>query len=211
MLKSAILGIVWFFFPDIALIIFIAYSSWHFGQTDFKEWNIKQGWQTLFWGFIVLMTILFFHFKELNWILQQIPNLHSVDLLKKISDTQIIFLQVLIIICNLFFAILKKSKHIILTFAYLLLSSFLPLIISFGIYFVFQHSVHGWRHLSIGLNEDSSSLWLKSLPFSIGGLLIILYFVLFAGSNYVGIFFIILSCLSIPHVFSMHHFYSKLK
>jgi len=211
LIKGMLVGLVWLFFSDLALLIFIAYSAWHFGQADFKEWNLKHGWQSFLWGIVVLFTILFFHFKELNSILQQIPNLHFVSFLKKISNTQLVSLQILMIASGLFLAHLKKSNYIIYTLSYLLLSSFLPLLVSFGIYFVWQHSVQGWRHLSLGLNKSSSTLWLKSLPFSIGGAFIIFYFLFFAGSNYLGIFFIVLSCLSFPHVFSMHHFYERLK
>jgi len=107
--------------------------------------------------------------------------------------------------------VVYKSKQILFTFTYLLLSSFLPLLVSFGIYFIGQHSMYGWRHLLVGLNESSSRLWLKSLPFSIAGALVLLSVALFSGANHIGIFFILLSCLSIPHAFSMHLFYAKLK
>jgi len=210
-LKSAIFGLLWMFLPDIALLIFIAYSAWHFGQADFEEWGLHQGWQSFLWGFIALMVILIFHFEELKWILQQIPNLQAVHFLKKMSETQQATLQGFILVCGFCLAAVNKSKYILLTLAYLLLSSMLPLLISFGIYFVGQHSIHGWRHLLIALNERSSRLWLKSLPFSIGGAFIILCIPYFAGQHYVGIFFILLSCLSIPHVISMHRFYAKLK
>ena len=211
LLKSAVLGLVWLFLPDIALIIFIAYSAWHFGQADFKEWGLKHGLQSFIWGFVVLMVILFFHFNELKQILGQIPNLTLVDTLKTVSQTQTISFQIGMIILGIFLAVINKSKHIFFTLAYLLISSELPLLISFGIYFIWQHSLHGWHHLLLNLKESSSRLWLKSLPFSFGGAVIILYFIFYAGANYVGIFFIILSCLSIPHVISMHQFYSKIK
>ena len=211
LLKSLLLGLVWLFFPDLALLLFIVYSAWHFGQADFEEWNLKQGWQTFIWGMLVLMAILFFHFDELIWILGQIPDLSSVASLKIISDTQLLTFQIIIVALGLVLAVIKKSKLIFFTFVYLLISSMLPLIVSFGIYFVGQHSLHGWRHLLIGLNERSWNLWLKSLPFSLGGAMFIVCFLLSAGLNYVGFFFIILSCLSIPHVFSMHRFYTKPK
>jgi len=211
LLKGILLGFVWFFTPDMALLIFIAYSAWHFGQADFREWGIKQGWQSFIWGFAVLMIILFFHFEEMNWILQQIPNLDTVQILRNISETQKLFFQIFMVGLGLILAAIHKSKYILFTLLYLLTSSMLPLLVAFGIYFVGQHSIHGWHHLSVGLKESSSSLWLKSLPFSFGGACIILYFIFFAGSNYVGMFFIILSCLSIPHVLSMHRFYERLK
>jgi Brp/Blh family beta-carotene 15,15'-monooxygenase len=209
--KAIILGLVWIFYADLALLLFITYSAWHFGQADFKEWNLKQGWQSLCWGIIALMIILFFHFEELNLILLQIPNLEFVNTLKRLSGNQILVLRIFLITGGLLLAAINKSKHILFTLTYLLLCSMLPLLVSFGIYFVGQHSLHGWRHLSLGLNEPSSQLWLKSIPFSIGGASIIIYFLLLSSSNYEGVFFIILSCLSIPHIFSMHHFYSKLK
>jgi lycopene beta-cyclase len=211
LLKSTIFGLIWFFFPDIALLLFIAYSAWHFGQADFKEWKLAQGIQSFLWGLVVLCVILFFHFEELKWIIQQIPNIQSINILNKITEAQLLSFQVLILVFGLCMAVLNKSKQILFTLIYLLLSSMLPLLVSFGIYFVGQHSIHGWRHLLTGLNERSSSLWLKSLPFSTGGALIILCFPFFAGPNYVGMFFILLSCLSIPHIFSMHRYYSKLK
>ena len=209
-IKGLLLGIVWIIYPDLALLLFIAYSAWHFGQADFKEWKIQPKGQTFLWGIIVLSTILLFHFEELIIILKQIPDLNIVTLIEKASPTHITSLQIIAVVVGIIFTTVKKSTPLVLTFIYLLFSSYLPLLLSFGIYFVGQHSVHGWRHLSAGLNEKSSNLWLKSLPFNFGGTLLILLFTLFAGMNYIGIFFILLSCLSMPHVLSMHHFYSKL-
>jgi len=149
--------------------------------------------------------------EKLNRILEQIPNLNYAKALKKISDTQLKTLQVIIILSGFLLAALNKSNHIFLTLTYLLLTSLLPLLLSFEIYFVGQHSMHGWLHLATGLKEGSFNLRSKSLPFSFAGAILILYFLLFAGPSYVVVFFIILSCMSIPHVFSMHRFYAKVK
>ena len=209
--KGALLGVVWYLFPDYALVIFIAYSAWHFGQADFKEWDLTSAWSTFFWGLIVLLTLLIFHFQELNWILGQIPNLKILAWLSRQSAPQIIPYQIGILLSGVGLAIFLKSKSMFFTLFYLFLSSFLPLLTAFGIYFVMQHSMQGWRHLRRGLQMSPIKLWIYSLPFSLGGLFLIGYFAWFAGLNYVGMFFIILSCLSIPHVFSMHRFYGLLK
>jgi lycopene beta-cyclase len=209
--KSIMLGAVWLFFPDLALLLFIIYSAWHFGQADFKEWGLNHGLQSALWGFILLMAILIFHPEELTWILAQIPNLNSTNLLKLASGPQIVVFQVSIITAGLFIAAVNKSKNILFTLIYILLSSMLPLLVSFGIYFIGQHSVNGWRHLLKGLNEQPQKLWLKSLPFSIGGAVIILAVPFVVGPDFWGIFFVLLSCLSIPHIFSMNHFYTNLK
>jgi lycopene beta-cyclase len=205
--KGIIFALVWWISSDIALSIFILFSSWHFGQADFKEWGLKQGWHSFLWGVAVLMMILFFHIEEFSSILQEIPNLSSSKLLTKTPDKIVLFLQILTSSCGLFLALLNKSKYMLLTLIYLFMASKLSLLMTFGIYFVCQHSMSGWKHLSIGLNKSSSTMWINSLPFTLGGASIILYFLFFTADNYTGIFFIVLSCLSLPHVFSMHFFY----
>jgi hypothetical protein len=69
--------------------------------------------------------------------------------------------------------------------------------------------LHGWSHLKSDLKTNSYNLWLKSLPFSLGGAVIILLFMLANSADYVGVFFILLSCISMPHILSMHHFYTS--
>lgn len=207
LLKSALFGIVWWFSSDVALVLFILYSAWHFGQADFKEWNLKPSWQSFSWGIVLLSMILFFHTEELSVILQQIPNLAAVQLLQEIPDNGMLFIQMFTVSVGLILARLNHSTKLLFTLLYLLMASQLSLLMAFGIYFVLQHSINGWKHLSVGLNKDSSVMWKNALPFTIGGAGIIFYFLLFANQNYVGLFFIILSCLSLPHVFSMHQFY----
>ena len=204
--KAVLFALVWWLSSDTGLVIFILFSAWHFGQADFKEWRFKEGSSSFFWGLVVLMMILFFHGEEFINILQQIPNLSYLSA-GKMSEKLFLGLQILTISGGLFLAMIYKSKYILLTLIYLLLASMLPLVMAFGIYFVGQHSISGWKHLSVGLKKGSSTMWVNSLPFTLGGAFIIFYFLWFAAGNYIGIFFIILSCLSLPHVFSMHNFY----
>lgn len=207
LLKGALFGLVWWLFSDVALILFILYSAWHFGQADFKEWNLEQGLQSFLWGGILLTVILFFHVQELSIILKQIPNLGNANLLSEITPNGLLLIQMLAVSSGLILARLNKSMNLLITLIYLLMASQLSLLMAFGIYFVLQHSLNGWKHLSVGLDKGASVMWRNALPFSIGGIGIIFYFLLFTNENYIGIFFIILSCLSLPHVFSMHHFY----
>ena len=204
-------GFIWLLQPDIAFIIFITFSAWHFGQTDFKEWNQKQGFPSFLWGLIVLVTILFFHLKETTDVLQQIEGLQIHHVFKELTLNQILVGKLSIGFFSLLFIAYFKSKRMLVTFSYLVVSTALPLLASFGIYFIVQHSFHGWRHLKNNLKMSTYSLWLKSLPFSSGGtlLFILLFFIDF--TNYIGMFFILLSCISLPHVFSMHHFYGRFK
>lgn len=209
LIKGMLLGLLWIILPDLALLAFIAFSAWHFGQADFREWNLKQGFNTFVWGIIVLSIILFYHHNETITVLQHIKGLQIHQLLKDLSESQLFIGKIAITCFSILFMTYNKSKLMLITLGYLLLSSMLPLIVSFGIYFVTQHSMHGWKHLKKDLKINSYNLWLKSLPFSMGGALIILIFMLVNNKDYIGIFFIALSCISMPHIFLMHNFYER--
>jgi Brp/Blh family beta-carotene 15,15'-monooxygenase len=208
LIKGAILGIIWIGIPDLALLVFIAFSAWHFGQADFKQWKLKQGLNSFLWGFIILIIILLFHLDETIGVLQHIQGLNTHHLLQNLSINHVFIGKVSISFIAILFAAYCRSNLMLVTISYLLISSFMPLIVSFGIYFVAQHSLHGWLHLKKDLRTSSYRLWLKSLPFSLGGALLFLTFMLLNNRDYIGIFFILLSCVSMPHVLSMHHFYN---
>jgi len=94
----------------------------------------------------------------------------------------------------------------------LLISMKLPLLLAFGLFFVFQHSVHGWLHIQSRFQESHLKLAQWAAPFSFGAIAI--FFALFFQgeqfwSEQIGVFFIFLSCLSFPHVWEMHRFYRE--
>ncbi|MDG1176222.1 MAG: beta-carotene 15,15'-dioxygenase, Brp/Blh family [Flavobacteriales bacterium] len=205
--KGALFGVVWFFTPGLALLLFILYSAWHFGQADFKEWKLTNSLFSFVWGCVLLILILLFHVAELLTVLEQIPNLNHSALTENLEGTRLLVLQLFTVLIGVILALYHKSIFILLTITYLLLSTWLPLLVSFGIYFVFQHSMNGWKHLKNGLNKSSKTMWKESFPFNLGGSLLIIGFYLFGETNQLGTFFIIISCLSLPHVLSMHNFY----
>ena len=207
--KGALLGLLWIAMPDLALLVFIAFSAWHFGQADFREWNLKQGLNSFIWGFIVLATILICHQTETVEVLNHIKGLQIQQAFESLTEPQLFIVQVSLTIFSIVFSFFLRSKKLLLTLSYLLLSSALPLLASFGIYFVAQHSMHGWRHLKADLQATSFNLWLKALPLSMGGALIFLIFMLLNNKDFFGIFFIVLSCMSLPHIISMHKFYRR--
>jgi Brp/Blh family beta-carotene 15,15'-monooxygenase len=65
---AGVIGVLWLFLPQIALIIFILYSMWHFGQADGKIWGFSSITSFL-WGGSVLLYILGTHAQETNTIL----------------------------------------------------------------------------------------------------------------------------------------------
>lgn len=207
LLKGLMLGLLWIVWPDMALLIFVLYSAWHFGQADFVEWKISSSTNSFFWGLLVLFLIIFFHLNETVLVLSSINNLKIVSVISSLSETYVLVIKASMVLISFFLAFYYKSIKMLITIFYILASAFLPLLVSFGVYFVLQHSIHGWTHLRSNLKIKSYSLWLKSLPFSIGGALLIIFFTLIFSQKYLGVFFIILSCISIPHILSMDNFY----
>jgi hypothetical protein len=119
-----------------------------------------------------------------------------------------------------------------ITIVWLVASAMLPLMWSFGLYFIGQHSINGWYKIKKHLQISHQRLWVQSLPFHLGAWgLLLLFYGLFRQSsldsnsthfnliNYVqnlnpnlstwALFFIFLACISLPHTLAMHKLYKK--
>ena len=209
--------VLWIFFPIGALLFFIAYSAWHFGQTDLKEWQPKKinTFKNSAWGILTLSIILLGHVVETNNIL---TNMKAIEIpIHNIMGKQ---LSVMLALFGIVWAILEKRWKMLLSSLMLLVSIELPLITSFGLYFIGQHSMNGWSHLKQGMKVNNSALYLKALPFTIGALVLFAAFIFLLSNNYLSyfnenlitIFFVFISCISFPHVMAMDKFYKfKLK
>ena len=204
----------WLISPQLALILFLLYSAWHFGQTDLQEWKPTslKAEKSFLWGATLLTIILLGHLPETNLILQNM-NTYPIPLTEVIGSTTALVLALL----SACWGIFERRPAIILSASVLGLSIQLPLLTAFGLYFIGQHSLNGWAHLKKGLNTNSKSLFLHALPFTGGALLLF-------GALLIGIergwlnafnhhittaFFIFISCISFPHVLAMSHFYNN--
>jgi hypothetical protein len=94
---------------------------------------------------------------------------------------------------------------------------FLPLITSFAIYFIAQHSLYGWMHLKKGLNTNNLQLYKKALPFNIGAIFFFALTIYLVQSgllktqktDFTALFFMFIACISLPHILAMNKFYKK--
>jgi Brp/Blh family beta-carotene 15,15'-monooxygenase len=201
------MGIVWLLAPTMALIAFLIYSAWHFGQADIRQWSIAN-FLTLPWGATLLLYILGTHQVETSSILSYIA---GIDFPFAIAPFAIA--------PWLFFAIWKRNIPMIFTMCWLAISSQLPLLLAFGTYFIGQHSITSWGHLKQHIQLENKKIWIHSLPFHIGAWLIMILFFIFwpqfqsekaYSYNVWGIFFIFISCVSFPHVIVMNKLYKKI-
>lgn len=209
----AFLGI-WALSSNCAVLFFLVYSIWHFGQCDFKTWFPDQTspLKNILWGFLLFGILLIGHPVETKMVLS---NLNILKLPFPVQQSS--FLLGIFIWMALTWSFLERNTSFFLTICMLLVGLWLPLMSAFSLYFIGQHSVNGWKHLKSGLQTKNATLFLKSLPFNLGaiGLLALSYWL---TQNYLGektnlflapLFFVFLSCISFPHIIWMHNFYSK--
>jgi len=211
---AAINLVCWIYFPVYALVFFLLYSAWHFGQTDMQEWHPKENnpFKNIAWGCILLGIILFGHTPETNHILENlsVQQIHFNNLEGKI-------ISVVLSIMGIAWSLLTKRRQMLFSVLMLTISIQLPLITSFGLYFIGQHSLNGWNHLKKGINTNNATLYMKALPFTVGGAILFLALAYFVKNNYLvqfnehllTVFFVFISCISFPHVMAMSRFYNK--
>jgi Brp/Blh family beta-carotene 15,15'-monooxygenase len=197
------MAFLWYILPTPSLILFLIYSSWHFGQADGKQWSFNPT-ESFAWGVSVLLYITGTHLDETNSIL---ATMGTIRMPFRIVEWALIpwFIR---------FAS-KRNYEGLFTVIWLFLTSQIPLMLAFGIYFIGQHSFTGWQHIKNHLKMSNQALWLHSLPFHIGAWLLLGLFCFvqtlfgqiehfFTWSN----FFIFLACLSLPHVLAMQSMYN---
>lgn len=206
LLQIAAMGILWYLFPTLALLIFIGYSSWHFGQADGKQWQLSS-LLSLMWGVSILLYILGTHTHETNIITSTIGQLTI--------PWELPFWSLL---PWLAWSLVNKKIPMVFTIIWLTISSQLPLLFAFGLYFIGQHSLTSWNHISAHLKESNWRIWLKALPFHLGAWLLLMLFYFLWSTPFTpvsyelthwGTFFIFIACISFPHAISMHFMYRQ--
>ena len=205
----AIMGIVyiaWVFLPTASLIAFIIYSAWHFGQTDMQDWRISSSVISFLWGILFFIGLLSGHIEGLNSILQSL----QISIIENSSVFDIVFLTSVAI--SIMLSIIYRNLMWFFLSSFLALSYYIPLILAFSIYFIFHHSYRGWTHLRDSLDETNWGLYKIALPFNLGAVILFLIVFLQIDQNWtenIAMFFIFISCISLPHILCMHFFYKK--
>ena len=201
---TALMGIFWYFLADFALLVFLIFSAWHFGQADGEHWKFNRA-TSFIWGAFLLVYILGTHTNETNTILQSL------------GATAFAFsLPYWSMIPWLIWSLIQKKYAFTITILWLTVATQLPLLLAFGLYFIGQHSVTSWNHISTSLNQSNRRIWLHSLPFQLGAwLILVAFFYLwptegiynFEMLDKFGVCFIFISCISFPHVITMNMLY----
>jgi len=200
--------LLWLSYPSLSLILFILYSSWHFGQTDMKFWKINSSLMSLFWGLTIFLYLFSSHETEF------IDILRIIGINQDIKTNSLLYTSNASLFLVSIYSLFKRKISWLLMCLFLFFSSSLSLVYAFSLYFIFHHSIIGWFDIKKSSKLSHLKLYTKAIPFNIGAIFIFYFLFITNESNYneiISWFFVFLSCISFPHILSMNFFYKKIK
>jgi len=209
-IMAGVLGL-WMWSPEAGLAFFLLISVWHFGETDNMYFGIQQiafHWLT---GTCMLTYILLSHPVETRTYF----SLLGIDpsILPVTYATQVCLLCFLIL-AALFWRMAKVDRTAWVMYLFVLwITSKVPLIPGFGLYFIGIHSWSGWMSIRNGLQFSHVEMMRKAAPYTALAIVFILSFIwlqplkTYELPQLTAWFFIALSCISTPHIMLMHLFY----
>lgn len=215
-------SLIWYFFPIIALCIFIVITAFHFGEVD---WIGKTSSliHKVAYTFIGFLWILFLLSKNVQFALDiflkmgksSVSSNYLIEIAHKIYPISLWFLAFVYILlfifskyffynrAHYFYSFLQQT--ILVAFAL-----YMPLWICFAFYFGFWHSLLSFDKIRVAFNISNDfkgwkSLLIKAMPFSIMAWFGFSYitFLSYKSSDTSGIFtllFITLAVLALPHL-----------
>ena len=223
---------LWVKFPVISYVSFLFLSAYHFGQSQFanhlENKNLLTKLVYITWGISILSGLVFFNLNEISAIATAHPEFavfekihvhNSFYLLFLGSTVAVVFLLGIVTISKLISVESLLMELLVLT---LILFCFflMPFLIGFTLYFVILHSLKVLR-------EEFSFLILEKVITSFGqfikliapfsflslcgiGFFLALIYLEFLKISYGYLALIIVSSITVPHVFVMNKFYNLL-
>ena len=143
---AAFFYILFFLFPEIIFLIFLIYSAFHFGDSDFKD---ESQISKLGWGSIIICIPLLVDINNAEWFLNIFLN--NLIALNSRYLIAIIFLSSIFCFSSRKNMILKS----LLICVYLITCLFSNIFYGFAAYFAGLHSVHHFKEWRSNINNDS--------------------------------------------------------
>ncbi len=205
--------ILWVISPFLGLLVFLIISCYHFGETQVIGYNPTDNKILNFViGANILLSLFLNNIVELQEILYILPQFSSLDL-SGFDSVFFLLISVAILMLSIVNFKIKRKVPLYAEITILYMVFFhTDLLTSFALYFGFCHSLPMLMLEFKEFKTDSfMRFYLKTLPFTI--LSIIFGFLLYqfnndllTSDNLILFVFIIISSLTLPHVFIMKDF-----
>ena len=205
--------ILWIISPFLGLLIFLLISCYHFGETQVLGYNSTDNKMLNFViGANILLSLFLNNIIELQEILYILPEFSNLDL-SNFESVFFLLISVAVLMLSVTNFNIKRKVPLYaeITILYMVFYH-TDLLTSFALYFGFCHSL---PMLMLEFKEFKSDnfikFYLKTLPFTILSLVFgfLLYHFnndLLTSDNLILFVFIIISSLTLPHVFIMKDF-----
>ncbi len=223
-LLMGLLALTWWILPSLALLVFLAISAYHFGQSQWHHLKTSKSVKNalyISWGAFVLAAPLLWNYTETAPIVE---HLIGVEILLSI-DYQF-FIPLFLIVVIVLQTLLLYTKNIIsrrrlieewsilLLFSCLFYST--SLLLGFAVYFVFWHSLDSVNDQINQLRKINPDYTLKNYLWQVAPFTLIAFgsIGLFAWYSpaalmtdvWVSQFFILISIVTLPHSLLMDSF-----
>ncbi|MDI6050027.1 Brp/Blh family beta-carotene 15,15'-dioxygenase [Flavobacterium sp. XS2P24] len=207
-------ALLFYTIPQLALLLFILISAYHFGEQQWQNLleHVAKSFLILFqffYGFIILLLLFVFHSSEVQSIILNIANINIpslyFNLLLQYSVIAFIGLS-----AYLYWKSEKIRKKLLLEFFYLVLFAILfkssSLIWGFAIYFVLWHSIPSIIDQIKFLNGSFSikyfiayckTAWIYWLISIVG--ITLIYYICKEEQLFNALFFSFLAAITFPH------------
>ena len=204
---------IWIISPFLGLLVFLIISCYHFGETQVIGYNSTDNKLLNFVvGANILLSLFLNNIAELQEILYIIPEFSNLNLSRFDNVFFLLFSVAVLMLSIVNFDIKRKVPlYAEMTILYMVFFH-TDLLTSFALYFGFCHSLPMLMlEFKEFKNDNFVKFYLKTLPFTI--LSIIFGFLLYqfnndllTSDNLILFVFIIISSLTLPHVFIMKDF-----
>lgn len=214
--------LIWILAPGCALVLFLLFTAWHFGETDVEVFGFsrKPGWLILLYG--LSLTI---------WLLGQdtVALAQWLDIITRESRINAIIIQCIdflpihtwfLVICLIMlFNAAPGRPQFMARIAFLLFLyglSKTSLLTGFILYFAGWHSLNALFHIRAKVYRQTpfTSMLRQAIPTTLAALSFIAFVAWLSQDTWLqhhGLpaLFILLSILTLPHMTEMHRLYSR--
>lgn len=206
--------LVFYVLPSLALLVFILFSGYHFGEQHLvgKTNNSSMATSILFftYGIFILFLLFFINYAMTAGIIETMIGFVIPKLVFKI----VLSLSGISTICLALFLVLKKKitinpiKELFFLGVFFVIFNTASLLLGFAIYFILWHSIPSLYdqilYLHGHISKDSFKSFLKdSFPYwliSVIGLLVLLFVFRDDLETSLAFFFSFLAAITFPHV-----------
>jgi Brp/Blh family beta-carotene 15,15'-monooxygenase len=207
----------------VSLIVFVIFSSFHFGEQHYLELNIKKNnlsnLYKLILGLLIFNIIFYFKIEKVAQIISSILSF-NVDL--KFLEYSLMVFFLLFLSISLYFLQKKYYSSNNFLFSFFILVLFLIIVVisdlmwGFAIYFIIWHTIPSIKSQILFLydefNKDNLIKYIKKavMYWILAMVFLYIFFLYLSKSNMFDIaFFSFLNAITLPHAILIHKMFNS--